>query len=46
LVTEAWKGGKICNIYEGIWIKHYKIKNLEGHLDVPWERFYMPHISI
>ncbi len=31
---EAWKGGEIYNIYEGLWAKHYKIKDLEGHLDV------------
>jgi len=34
LVMEAWKGGEIYNIYEGLWEKHYKIKDLEGHLDV------------
>jgi hypothetical protein len=34
LMMETWKGGKVCNIYEGLWAKHYKIKDLEGQLDV------------
>jgi hypothetical protein len=33
---EAWKGGGgVCNICENLWAKHYKIKDLKAHLDVP-----------